>query len=171
MTAPAFAGINHICVVTADLDRAVRTWADRYGIGPWRLYRYGDSNMSASVDGEPMRFEMRVALCQLANARIELIQPLDERRSPYARSLAAHGGADHLHHVRFDVASYDDSAAQLRRLGTEVIFDASFSPKDDGERLRGTYFDTEADLGFITEVVRVPDGFAMPEPERLYPQP
>ena len=25
-----FTGVNHICVVTRDVDRAVRTWADKY---------------------------------------------------------------------------------------------------------------------------------------------
>ena len=114
MITPAFTGINHLGVVTADLDRAVRTWTDRYGIGPWRLYRYGSSNMSAKLDGEPVEFEMRVGLCQLTNARIELLQPLDER-SHYARSLAEHGGADHIHHVRFDVASYDEAPSRPSR--------------------------------------------------------
>jgi methylmalonyl-CoA/ethylmalonyl-CoA epimerase len=170
VTAPAFTGINHVCIVTGDLDRAVHAWADRYGIGPWQLYRYDSSKMEASVAGEPVEFEMRVALCQLANARIELIQPLDGGRSPYARSLRAHDGADHLHHVRFDVSSYGQSADQLRGLGTRELFDAAFSPgSQNGERLRATYFDTEPDLGVMVEIVRVPVGFAMPEPEGMYP--
>jgi methylmalonyl-CoA/ethylmalonyl-CoA epimerase len=172
MTAPTFTGINHICVVTRDLDRAVRTWADRYGIGPWRLYRYDGTNMSALVGGERVEFEMRVALCQLANARIELIEPLDDDRSPYARSLGAHGGADHIHHVRFDVTDYDTSAAALGQLGADTAFDAAFSPggTGDGERLSATYFATERDLGFMVEIVRMPAGFAMPDPETVYPE-
>jgi catechol 2,3-dioxygenase-like lactoylglutathione lyase family enzyme len=172
MAAPGFTGINHICVVTGDLDRAVRTWADRYGIGPWRLYRYDSSNMEATVEGKRVQFDMRVALCQLANARIELIQPLDDDRSPYARSLTEHGGADHIHHVRFDVASYDESAAHLQSLGADTIFDAAFRPDVAGteERLWATYFDTADDLGFTVEIVRMPEGFAMPEPELVYPE-
>jgi methylmalonyl-CoA/ethylmalonyl-CoA epimerase len=173
MAAPAFTGINHICVVTGDLDRAVRTWADRYGIGPWRLYRYDRTNMEATVAGERVEFGMRVALCQLANARIELIQPLeDDNRSPYSRSLTEHGGTDHIHHVRFDVASYDESAAHLRSLGADTIFDAAFGPGEAGagERLSATYFDTADDLGFTVEIVRMPEGFALPEPELVYPE-
>jgi methylmalonyl-CoA/ethylmalonyl-CoA epimerase len=171
MTTAAFTGINHLGLVTADLDRAVRTWTDRYGIGPWRVYRYDSSNMTAQVDGEPLEFEMRVGLCQLENARLELIQPLDER-SPYAQSLAAHGGADHIHHIRFDIASYDDSAAQLRELGARVVFDAAFQPAGGAASgpLNATYFATDGELGFTTEIVRFPDGFALPEPELVYPQ-
>jgi methylmalonyl-CoA/ethylmalonyl-CoA epimerase len=171
MTTAAFTGINHLGIVTADLDRAVGTWTDRYGIGPWRLYRYDSSTMAARVDDEPLEFEMRVGLCQLDNARIELIQPLDDR-SPYALSLAAHGGGDHIHHVRFDVASYDDSAAQLRELGARTVFHAAFKPSAgaDSSPLTATYFATDGELGFTTEIVGVPDGFAMPEPELVYPQ-
>jgi methylmalonyl-CoA/ethylmalonyl-CoA epimerase len=172
MTTAAFTGINHLGVVTADLDRAVRTWTDRYGIGPWRFYRYDSSNMAAEVDGEPVEFEMRVGLCQLENARIELIQPLDDC-SPYASSLAAHGGGDHIHHVRFDVANYDDSAARLRELGARAIFHAAFQAGGDGadsSPLTATYFATDSELGLTTEIVGVPDDFAMPEPERVYPQ-
>jgi catechol 2,3-dioxygenase-like lactoylglutathione lyase family enzyme len=171
MAAPVFAGINHLGIVTADIDRAVRTWADRYGIGPWRIYRYDSSNMAAKVEGRPVEFEMRVALCQLENARIELLQPLDDR-SPYAASLTAHGGADHIHHVRFDVASYDESATRLRELGAEVVFEGTFKPgaSADGSRLGATYFATGAELGFTTEIVHMPEGFGMPEPENIYPR-
>jgi hypothetical protein len=36
--------------------------------------------MSAVVEGEPVDFAMRVALCSLSPAaRIEIIQPLDDR--------------------------------------------------------------------------------------------
>jgi hypothetical protein len=126
--------------------------------------------MSAEVDSEPVEFEMRVGLCQLDNARIELLQPLDDR-SPYARSLAAHGGADHVHHVRFDVASYDESAARLRELGAREVFHAAFEAGSnaDSAPLTASYFATDDELGFTTEIVGVPDHFAMPEPELVYP--
>ena len=165
-----FAGINHVCVATNDLDRAVRTWSDRYGVGPWSLYRYGASNMSAVVDGRPTDFTMRVALAQLSpTSRIELIQPLDDR-SPYAESLARHGGADHIHHVRFDVDDYDASLEHLRDgLGLRTAMSAEFLGASDGPPFAGTYFAAEEDLGFILEIGRAPAGFAMPEPESVYP--
>jgi methylmalonyl-CoA/ethylmalonyl-CoA epimerase len=57
-----FTGVNHICIVTADLDGAVRRWWDRYGIGPWRVFSYDRSNMRAKVDGEAVEVKMRAAL-------------------------------------------------------------------------------------------------------------
>jgi len=170
MAAPVFTGINHVCVVTNDIDRAVRVWADRYGVGPWSLWTKDASNMTAVVDGEPTDFAMRVALCQLSPGfRLELIQPLDDR-SPYARSLAERDGADHVHHLRFEVDDYDAAGARLRELGLPRILEAEFdaAPGVEG-RFAGTYFDTEDDLGFIAEIGQAPPGFTMPEPEQSYP--
>ena len=128
--------------------------------------------MSAVVDGRPTEFAMRVALAQVSpTARIELIQPLDDR-SPYARSLARHGGADHIHHVRFDVADYDAAQARLaEELGLHTTLSAEFAgaPGVDATFV-GTYFDTEDELGFVVEIGRAPADFAMPEPESVYPQ-
>jgi len=166
-----FSGINHICIVTNDLDRAVRTWADRYNVGPWSVYTKDASNMSAVVDGEPAVFAMRVALAALADAsRIEIIQPLDNR-SPYARSLERNGGADHIHHVRFDVDDYDVVHARMRDdLGLSATLNARFSgaPGVDSAFV-GTYFATEDDLGLVVEIGHAPERFAMPAPESVYP--
>src|SRR5436190_12778656 len=167
---PIFTGVNHIGIATNDIDRAVRIWSDRYGMGPWNLWTKNSSNMVAAVDGEPTDFAMRVALCQVSPTfRIELLQPLDDR-SPYARSLAAHGGADHIHHVRFDIVDYDDARERLGGLDLTTQLDATFAgaPGTVGEFV-GTYFSTEADLGFVVEIGRAPEGFAMPAPEAVYP--
>lgn len=156
-----------MCIATGDLARAVRAWANRYGIGPWSIWTKDASNMTAVVHGRPVEFAIRVALCRLSPSfRIELIQPLDDR-SPYAESLAAHGGKDHIHHLRFDVDDYAGTATQLDALGATRIFEGRFagSPGD----FVGTYFDTVGDLGFIAEIGAAPSGFAMPEPEETYP--
>jgi methylmalonyl-CoA/ethylmalonyl-CoA epimerase len=167
----AFTGVNHICIVTRDLDRAVRTWADRYGVGPWSVYAYDGTNMTASVDGEPSAFTMRAALAQLGpHVRLEIIEA-GEGESPYSQSLAAHGGVDHVHHVRFDVADYAESRAGLEELELPVKLDATFTngAGDDAPPLRGTYFDATEDLGFIVEIADRPEGFSMPDPASVYP--
>jgi methylmalonyl-CoA/ethylmalonyl-CoA epimerase len=170
MPAPLFTGINHICIATNDLDRAVRTWSDRYGVGPWNIWTKDRSNMSATVEGTPTDFAMRVALSQLSPTfRLEIIQPLDDR-SPYATSLAEHGGGDHIHHVRFDVGDFGRAGKRLNDLGLRRILEADFAgaPGLVG-RFEGTYYGTEDELGFIVEIGQAPPGFAMPDPEEVYP--
>lgn len=165
-----FTGVNHICVATHDLDRAVRVWSDRYGVGPWRLWTKDASNMSATVEGEPVEFAMRVALCSLSpTVRLEIIQPLDER-SPYAQSLARHAGVDHIHHVRLDVDDYADAREHLVALGLEPVLDATFTGGPGvSSVVTATYLQTEAELGFLLEIGDVPAGFAMPEPDSIHP--
>jgi methylmalonyl-CoA/ethylmalonyl-CoA epimerase len=165
-----FSGPNHICIVTADLDGAVRRWWDRYRVGPWRVFTYDRSNMEATIDGEPADFEMRAALAQLGPAfRMEIIQPLDDR-SHYAASLRENGEADHIHHVRLDVPDFAGARDELQALGLAVRFDASFrGSSPDGDRVRGMYFDATGDLGFLLEIAEAPPGFSMPEPDYVYP--
>ena len=167
-----FTGVDHLCVVTADLDAAVRAWSDGYGIGPWAIYTKDASNMSAEVDGAPEPFAMRAALCSLSPGfRLELIEPL-EGRSPYSESLERHGGRDHVHHLRLEVADYGAASGHLAARGLEVPLDAWFDGAPAPEpRLRATYFDTTDELGVMLEIADVPPGFAMPEPDAVYPPP
>jgi hypothetical protein len=165
-----FTGANHICVVTADLDGAVRRWWDRYRVGPWQVFTYDRSNMEATMDGESVNFEMRVALAQLdPGFRIEIIEPLDDR-SLYSASLRENGGADHFHHVRLDVPDFARGKNELDALGLAVRFDGTFTGKSpDADRVRGMYFDTTDDLGFLLEIGDAPPGFSMPDPDYVYP--
>lgn len=170
MTAALFSGANHLCIVTADLDRAVATWADRYGVGPWTIYTKDASNVASAADGSPTPFGMRVALSSLAvTFRIELIQPLDGP-STYADSLASHGGRDHVHHLRLDVADYGATRGRLEGLDLEIPLDAWFDGAPGTKpRLRATYFDTRSELGVMLEIADLVPGFVMPEPEAVYP--
>ena len=165
-----FDGGDHLCVVTRDLDAAVRMWSDRYGVGPWNVYSYDVATMTATYCDVTGSFPMLAALCSLSDGfRLELIQPLTEA-GPYHDSLMAHGDVDHLHHIR--LAAVDPAAARtaLAHHGHGVVVDAAFSGADDtGPRLHARYFDTVRDLGFLLEVVERPDSFELPEPVRVYP--
>ena len=132
-------------------------------------YTYETSNIEASVDGAPVEFGMRVGLCHLdPTTRIEIIQPLDDR-SPYARSLKERGDADHLHHVRLDVADYGVAVGRLEGLGLETIMSGRFEGGEPGVSSSATYLATQEDVGFIIEVSDLPPGFVMPEPDYVHP--
>ena len=172
MSEPRFTGANHISIATHDLDRAVRTWWDRYGVGPWRVYRYDPSTVSAQVDGQVAEFSMRAALAQLGpHFRVEIIQPL-EGPNPYTPSLERHGGRDHIHHVRLDVPDFQAAVGHLEALGHDTVMDARFAGgTEESPRLIGRYVDTTDDLGFVLEVATAPAGFEMADAEYVYPEP
>ena len=165
-----FTGGNHICIATLDLDKAVRTWWDRYGVGPWRVYSYDPSTVSAEVNGRSVEFSMRAALAPMGpDFRVEIIQPL-QGDNPYTPSLERHHGADHIHHVRFDVSNYDDAVGELDALGLRSVMDARFAGgTEQSPHLVGRYLDTTEDLGFVLELAHAPSGFIMATPEYEYP--
>jgi catechol 2,3-dioxygenase-like lactoylglutathione lyase family enzyme len=169
MRAPAFTGINHVGVVTGDLDRALRTWTESFGIGPWSVHTFDETNMSIEVDGEAVPTAARFAHAFVGETcRIELIEPLRDDDGPYARSLREHGGADHLHHVRLEVADFGAVLGAAARDGVGTVLDAVFADAGGGEPLRVAYLDTGPRIGFITEIVEFPDAFELAPPER-YP--
>jgi len=167
---PVFTGADHLGIVTRDLDAAVRTWADHYGVGPWRVYAYDETTIEATYCGVTGALPMLAALCSLGDTfRLELIQPLADA-GPYHDSLLAHGDADHLHHVRLAAADVATAQAALAGQGNDVVYDAAFAGADaTGPRLHARYYDTVPELGFLLEVVERPASFAMPEPVRIYP--
>jgi hypothetical protein len=165
-------GINHVCVVTADLDRAMRTWHEDYGVGPWTHYRFDAETMAARVGGERVDCAIRVAAAPLGDGaqKLELIQPLDDR-GLWAESLAAHGGADHLHHVRLDVADFDEAAAALTDGGAPLGLDADFTGDPDEPPLRCNYFEGGPTIGFRIELGEAPPGFNLANPSGTFPPP
>jgi methylmalonyl-CoA/ethylmalonyl-CoA epimerase len=165
-----FLGINHICVVTRDVDRAVRIWADRYGVGPWTVREYPPASIDVTLGETPTRFGMRVGLATLnATTRIEIIQPTDEL-SPYAASLTEHGNVDHFHHVRFDVADHETSLDRLRALGLANVMSGVIQSANPEAPVHVDYVDTEADLGFVIEFATLTEGYRLPDPEYVYPE-
>jgi methylmalonyl-CoA/ethylmalonyl-CoA epimerase len=163
-----FTGVAHLCVVTADVDRLVRVFADRYRIGPWQVYVYNRSNMTVDVDGEASDFSMRVALGSVGSCGIELIQPTGGR-NPYADSLARHNGADHMHHLKFDVSDFNAAAGHLEGLGMARTLDGLFTGADAKAQAHGVYFPTESDLGFTLEIGEMHEAFEPAPPEYTYP--
>ncbi len=161
-------GLAHVGVVTADLDRAVRIWSDRYGVGPWRFWTYRDERVTARAFGDPIPVAIRIARCGLADGTaVELLQPLTGD-GPFAASLAAHGGADHLHHVKLAVDDAVGVSARLDALGRERSLDARFTGAGAGTA-RSAYFETQEELGFRLEVGDHPADFRPTAPEATYP--
>ena len=148
-----FTGVKQIGIVTADLDRSVRIWQDKYGVGPW-IITEPDPNAveEETIGGSPVKWAgRRSAHARLGSVYIELTEPReDDTDTIHARSLAAHDGRDHLHHLMFDTEDADRTREWLEDLGVT---------SDQGGRVRlgyGVKFDwmaTVDDLGFWVEVV------------------
>jgi methylmalonyl-CoA/ethylmalonyl-CoA epimerase len=146
-------------IVVPDMDEALR---ERAGNGPWQLWTY-DRAMAPGLHcgGEPADYAFRVAL-DVHDPQIELIQPLDEG-SPYASWLAE--GNRGLHHLGYLVEDLAAAIAAMEMAGYELLMGGT------GHGADGTggfaYFDTVAQLGYLTEAIERPG--RRHEPDAIVP--
>jgi methylmalonyl-CoA/ethylmalonyl-CoA epimerase len=99
---PLFAGTMQVSVVVPDLEEAMKTYVEGYGIGPWEVYEFDPGNVDGMHEcGQAVARSWRLALAQVGETQWELVQPLDDD-SLYARFLAEHGSG--VHHIGVAVA-------------------------------------------------------------------
>lgn len=141
-----------------DIERAMRHYWEKLGIGPWDVYTFGPPALRDSmVRGRPSDHTYSLAVVWIGGVQLELIQPLTGR-SIYDDFLEQKG--EGLHHIKL---YYPDTAQALRRLagrGLRVIQSGRF---DEDEFY---YLDTEEGLGAIIEIG---NNGRIREPQRRYP--
>ena len=72
--------IAQIGFVVRDLDAAMKTQWEEYGIGPWTIYTFDPSNVTDMVvRDERVDHAMRLAFTFIDDVMWELIQPLDDK--------------------------------------------------------------------------------------------
>jgi len=159
--APPFTKVVQVAMVVRDVDASVRRYWDDLGIGPWKLYTLGPSNMSnMTFHGKPVQHSFRAALTDIGDMEWELIQPLDSR-SVYAEHLSKHG--EGLHHVAFDVQDFGQVTRELESKGYEKV--QSGSPWGIETY---AYFNLNRGLACMAELNSNATG-PMPPPDSTYP--
>lgn len=158
---PVFNGILQVAVVVKNCDAAVKKYYDGYGIGPWMIYDYNpDTVQDMVLRGKPEGYAMRLALANVSNLTLELIEPRDDK-SIYAEFLREHG--EGLHHVAFGTESYSETTQFFQKKGFDVLQAGTW------QNFKYAYFDTREDLGLISEIFDEPPGFKLSNPDAVYP--
>ncbi|SDE39979.1 VOC family protein [Belnapia rosea] len=123
--------IIQVGIVVRDLDTALGSYANKLGVGPWRVYTYAPPLLSETkVRGVAMAYSMKLGLAWTKGMMWELIQPLDGP-SIYWEFLRDHD--EGVHHVMIDYGdrSLADVTAEFsacgRPLWRETIVAASSS--------------------------------------------
>jgi len=157
--------IAQVCIIVPDLDRAVKNYWERFGVGPWHFYTYGKPLVRRMTrHGKPAEYKMKVALSYIGKMRIELIEPL-EGDTVYAEFVEKHGYG--VHHLGVLTGNMEDSLQEASRCGLEMTQDgAGFGPDGDGHY---AYLDTENLLGTTIELIERPK--RRNPPEKIYPAP
>lgn len=159
---PVFKKVLQVGLVVKDLDKAVRTYWDDFGIGPWAIYTLDKGAIqNGKVHGKKAEIVMRVALADLGGVQLELIEPLNETNI-YAEFLQQHGNG--LHHIACEVDDFDETVTRLQEKGIRSIQDGVTK---DG--LGFAYLGTEETLSCITEIYKIPKDLKAGPPDQTYP--
>jgi len=154
-----------ICVVTDELDEMVRHYADRLGIGPWWVKDHQPPELQRmKLRGRPVEFSMRVALAWTSGFNWEIIQPLSGE-NVYREFLDIRGeGIQHVA-VRPRGRTFEESYSDFRSRGFEPLQECEW------RGVRVAYFQTEKLLGTAIELLDLPEGYVLPQPDYWYPDP
>ena len=106
--------ITQIAIAVEDLEQVAKNYWDILGIGPWAIYNWEAPLVyDRKYHGKTIECREKIALVQVGNVELELVQPLDGT-SLYRDWLDEHG--EGLHHLQFLV---DDLAETSRILEGE----------------------------------------------------
>jgi methylmalonyl-CoA/ethylmalonyl-CoA epimerase len=144
MPEPAFTQTMQIGIVVRDLNKAIRTYEDGYGIGPWSVFEVTpEMARDVRVHGRPAVHTGRAAIATIGNVMWELIEPVDED-GIFGRFLAEKG--EGVHHVAVATERFDELVAAEAERGRELVLRGTFSGIDIA------YLPTEQDLGVVLEI-------------------
>jgi methylmalonyl-CoA/ethylmalonyl-CoA epimerase len=147
-TEPTFTETMQIGIVVPDLEAAIRTYRDIYGIGPWEVFEIGPENSKdARLYGQPVEWRGRAAITMVGRVMWELIQPVDAN-DLFGRFLAERGGG--VHHIAVATPDFRRALQQQAERGNQPILEGTFMG------VEVDYLNTERDLGVILEVFSVP---------------
>lgn len=155
--------VSQIAILVKDLDQTVENYWKKLGVGPWNIYTYQKPLVKQmSYYGQPADYKMRVALANLGQVQLELIE-IKEGDTIYADFVKEHGYG--LHHVQFLIDNLQSTLAEVEAAGLKIIQDGSGFGLD-GDGYYG-YLDTGDQYGVTIELVSRPKRRILPE--SVYP--
>jgi len=107
--------VVHIGVVVKDLERSMEQYFRTMGIGPWHVYTLRPPFLQEIFFGkEKIYLAMKLAMAQLGNVAMELIQPISEG-NPYTEFLERCG--EGVHHLGVEVEDYEQALSFFKERG------------------------------------------------------
>jgi hypothetical protein len=140
-----FGPVMQLGFVVNDLERAMRHWLDKVGIGPFFVLEHVKF-AQVLHRGQPTDIDMSVALAQWGAVQVELIQQYNDAPSIYTEFAGRkQGGLQHLGVMTDSVA---DDLARLKKRGIEPV-----QQGHTGTGIRFAYVDTDDHPGGMIELI------------------
>ena len=125
--------INHIGIAVQSLDAIIPFYRDSLG-------------MSLLGIEEVAEQKVRVAMLQIGESKIELLEPMAED-SPIARFLEKNGPG--IHHLAYEVEDIEAAIARLLATGARMIDEA---PRNGAHGTRIAFVHPKSSNGVLTEL-------------------
>lgn len=159
--------IFQLCILTRDVDRSMKEWLDKFGVGPWQVLTFSDKTVKGlHVDGQLVTepFKFLIAISRIGNLEIEIIQPV---YGPMIYEEYLNRKGEGLHHIKEKISDEDMDrvVADYAQKGIKVLQTGWF--QNDVH----FYLDTEKSLGFPLELGNCPEYMDLPaEIVRTWPE-
>jgi methylmalonyl-CoA/ethylmalonyl-CoA epimerase len=125
--------INHIGIAVASLEAALPFYRDSLGMA------------FAGIE-EVVEQKVRVAMLQIGESKIELLEPTSEE-SPVARFIEKNGSG--IHHIAYEVADIEAAIAKLLAGGARMIDE---KPRYGAHGTRIAFIHPKSSNGVLTEL-------------------
>jgi methylmalonyl-CoA/ethylmalonyl-CoA epimerase len=137
--------IDQVCLVVRDLQKTIEHYWSNFGIGPWKIFLFEEPLLrKMTIKGEPAKYRILIAMCQLENIYFEIIQPLSGNTT-YKEFLEQKG--EGLHHLGFIVDNLDEEMEKFKTNGFRAVQTGMFQGGGFA------YFDTQEKFGTILELI------------------
>ncbi len=130
-------GLDHVAILVADLDAAIRLYRDVYGLE------------LAEVEEVPSE-KVRVAIFGHGAGRVELVSPSGPD-SPMAKAIEKRG--EGLHHVCLEVPDIEKAMAALKQRGAPLLDEV---PRTGAGGARVAFVHPKGSRGVLVELRQGP---------------
>ncbi|QIB65431.1 VOC family protein [Kineobactrum salinum] len=148
-------GVIQTAFITDDIQRSMAQMSTLLQIGPWFLFE-DFQLLDLHYRGEPADFQVSLALANSGHMQFELIQPLDDKPSPYRELQTQRGWG--FHHYAVAAEDFDAASADYAAQGLEQILSCSVAVGG-----RAAYFDSRDQVAGMIELVEM-----TPQVEQLW---
>ena len=143
-------GINQIAIAVEDLELVAENYWNILGIGPWAIFDWEAPLVyDRKYHGETVWAREKIALAQVGNVQLELVQPVDGP-SIYRDWIEERG--EGLHHMNFLVDDVDEAEEIMAGEGFPSLQSGKFGPREQNGAYN--YIDTKP-LRVIWEPVHI----------------
>ena len=140
-------GIIQVAYTVADIEAAVRSYAEDLRIGPWFL-RGPLQAREPIYRGAPQNLMLSIAIAYSGHVMIELIQQHDDQASVYRESFKKNGYG--FHHWGIASDRYDHDLASYLDRGFELVF-----TDETPAETRVAYFDAKRGWAGFIELIEI----------------